>query len=322
MALNSDNKSAVIEKSKVTFFNAPIGTAAPVQSTIANASAAVMFTDNGESLFLLNGDLIVAATELGTPRFARVTQAGVVTVIPPTILPGDAKLFQTSPDGKIIVFINGSPARVDFTNPPAKVFTKADQIGVDFNGTTLLAESSNSESTSGFPQFYDVYLGKKNNSNKIECYIPKKDGITDFDLFYLAKNGDMIGKVWGKRRSGDVAILTPNEGVAVSFCPQVSLKIIGECKKNIKSTDGQYFNGKVKKNTRCEAEVTIKDGAGKPIANKSVVSNSGAVLRGKTNKYGKVRFKFLVNGSSYLDLQAPYGDKKLYSQSLTISADN
>ena len=322
VSLNANNKSVVVEKNKVSFFNAPVGTAAPVFSSAVNAGTNQTFSDSGDNLLLETGELIVAVTDLGSPRFAKVTPTGTITLFSQTVLPATASLYQQYVDGKILIYRDGSPAIADLINEPVSLFTKPTQVAADKNGTAIFAGSLEQTKTSGFPLVLEAYLGRQDRAAKIECFIPKKRGITDFDLYFLTQDGSMIGKSWGRRQSGDLTFLTPTSEPMVSFCPQVSIKIIGECKNKIKSTNGISFSGSVKKGTRCKAEISINDQSGKPLSGKLVVSNDGKVRRGVTDKNGKLRFKFLVNDSTYIDLQAPYGDKKLYSQGLSISASN
>lgn len=283
----------------------------------------VLFESYGELLILTNGDVLAEILLSGTPRFARFTSSGSMTLIDPDAIPFGSELKRLSSDGKVL-FLDGDDLKITDLSSPAEYVPlpsgiKGDLNIIDLNtrGQTLLLNKKKLKSSDD-----DEYLFAENGSTPVNlnCMLPNKSIRKVSSAFALSDSGSILVDLANKKRYADAqGLLEPTGDTrAQNYCTKVTVKVVGACKK--------YFSGlkqisSVPGNKSCTAEVTVKDSRGKPVVGVDVVTESyDTIKRGTTNSSGKLTFAFKTIGSHYyMEVVAPYNSKKWIGHSEEFS---
>ena len=255
---------------------------------------------------LPSGDVLIDAYSIGTEQWIRVSQQGQIKTIEESLLPAGSTVRHIISDSNLLVLKESKGLmRADLANPA---------VSLTNGKTTILDQSGNGfvVGTQGRAA-ENVLITPDGKTFKTACMLPKKlaRNLQDVDsLPTLSIDGHIIfsNSVLNTSNKDSGAILG-------NYCLNATYSFIGSCSKYFKK--GEIVKS-IPDNTKCQVEFKITDSRRKGIPNISVQTNQGSVYRGKTDSSGKMKFSFTTFGDYYLNTLVGYGDKKFYSQSVSI----
>jgi hypothetical protein len=316
-AINNSNDIALLQIDRVTFFNGTTNL-----GTIA-LGAEQYFVSMGSTLMKGNRELIAQIDDLGTRKFVKVSLSSGVSLISNELLSGSAGIIREESNGAVLALNDGKVVIADLSTAPTALPGKR-VVNRDTAGGIVGAIYSLPTSGVLYP-FSDLFLQESEGGPRVplECAFPKSQKWKPRSVNYIAQDGTMIADVLADNYRYSFAIMTKTGETLQSYCPTVTVQIVGKCKKSFKKTTSSLEGTGIRKGTRCEAEVSVKEPfTGKPLRGKRVASTSSGdtIIRGVTNSKGKVRFSFKVQDYTSMDIEAPFQDRRYKSQSWSLYA--
>ena len=289
IGINEAGQIVVATQPKLVFFN----NTTLVSEVLPGPNQSLILTGSYVSVFP-NGDALIKVSEFGTPRWNRVTNTGVFTKIAPEILNPDLEPIVDS-IGQVIIRNDGKIYTSDLTSPPVAM-----EVPIAIKGRSLSVVDVN---TKGQFIVEDKKVHLVNNLGPDNTYYLVEQGKPEIALTCLFPNNKKyaVQRAWGIANSGQIGVdlysksgqtnglLTPTGDTHIpNYCTQVSMSVIGSCKK--------YFTGlsqqkDVPSNMKCQLQVVVKDAKGKAVSGAKVITasdNGDKIARGKTNSSGKL----------------------------------
>lgn len=319
IALDNNNNIAVIEKDTVSFFTSGTLTGSVLASTSQS------FANERRPLLLTNGNLITKINDQGSDRYAVVSPLGTVSVLSVDVMPPSAKILREQ--NQQVLFLDGEKLFTsNLSNAPTVAVEPEKGLVVAFlgaNGARYMGgnfySDYYSEGVNKFGELSTPYVQLTSTSplTRLSCLVAKKDKVYFTEMSALFNDGAVLVKDYES-----YALLTPPSGPISNNCAKLTARVTGSCAKYFKkTTQVKLIPSKIK---RCEVQAAVRSHDGKPIVGASVVTSSwrsGTIFaRGKTDRKGKLSFSLANDsGSPSVDVIAPYGDKRRYSDSVELS---
>lgn len=185
---------------------------------------------------------------------------------------------------------------------------------------TLTTASSDGRAagTTSNGTYQGIMLEKTGILRNIDCSLPNSLRVSGLTPSFINSNGALIALgTDADSGNSNQYLLTPNsEGVYNNYCANISYRYLGKC-----GGKDQYGSIRIKKNSTCTLQVTLKDSANKGIAKSGVLLKNSAgktVAKGTTDNKGKILLKHkLYNDGSFI-IFAPYGSQKYKNSSADV----